>query len=260
MNFSDEVEINELEAASIVLASQNDPALLGRSLLECAIIRLHQHRKYVLNIVRILGDLSTDEEREGTRAWELAQQLLQDVVFASKNSQRIIPRCMAAMKDVRGWIQKLNDKITAAAVLSGGQGSQASEELETIEFSRVSLIQQHELMGLVVSRAVETQGQEEDFKALLAELKAADKYDSLLGEWPSAPLAPSSWLLSRAALLMSNSASDPAPGKLHIQVWISRSKSWSCAGTEASLIDLSPRTGTMGPALRAGCVPCLVAC
>lgn len=182
LSFSDEVEINELEAADIVLASQNDPALLGRSLLECAIIRLHQHRKYVLNIIRILGDLVSDEEREGTQSNELARQLLESVVFASNNSQRIIPRCLAAMKDVRAWIQKLNDKITAAAVLSGGQASEASEELETIEFSRVSLIQQHELMGIIVSRAVDTQAQEDDLKALLTELKSADRYDSLLGK------------------------------------------------------------------------------
>lgn len=182
LNFSDEVEINELEAADIVLASQNDPALLGRSLLECAIIRLHQHRKYVLNIIRMLGDLAGDEEKEGTQSSEMARQLLESFVFASKNSQRVIPRCLATMKDMRAWIQKLNDKITAAAVLSGGQASQASEELETIEFSRVSLIQQHELLGTIVSRSVETQAQEEDLKALLAELKAADRYDSLLSK------------------------------------------------------------------------------
>lgn len=185
LNFSDEAEINEIEAAAIVLASQNDPALLGRSLLECALIRLHQHRKYVLNIIRILIDLAGNdesEERESSNASELAQQILDGVVFANKNSQRIVPRCMAAMRDVRAWIQKLNDKITAAAVLSGVQASQAAEELETVEFSRVSLIQQHELMSIVVCRAIEAQGQEDDFKALLAEFKAADRYDSLLGK------------------------------------------------------------------------------
>lgn len=183
LNFSDEAEINEIEAAAIVLASQNDPALLGRSLLECALIRLHQHRKYVLNIIRILIDLAGNdesEEREGSNASELAQQILDGIVFVNKNSQRIVPRCMAAMRDVRAWIQKLNDKITAAAVLSGVQASQAAEELETVEFSRVSLIQQHELMSIVACRAIETQGEEDDFKALLTEFKTADKYDNLL--------------------------------------------------------------------------------
>lgn len=186
LNFSDEAEINELEAAAIVLASQNDPALLGRSLLECALIRLHQHRKYVLNIIRILIDLAGDDvslERENSSSRELAQQILDGVVFANQNSQRIVPRCMAAMRDVRAWIQKLNDKITAAAVLSGVQASQAAEELETVEFSRVSLIQQHELMSIVACRAIETLGEEDDFKALLAEFKTADRYDSLLGRW-----------------------------------------------------------------------------
>ena len=189
LNFSDEVEINELEAADIVLASQNDPVLLGRSLLECAIIRLHQHRKYVLNIIRILVDLASDEgSDEGSESappYDLANRILHGIVFSNQNSQRIVPRCMAAMRDVRVWLQKINDKITAAAVLSGGQAYQASEELETIEFSRVSLIQQHELMSTVMSQAIDWEPKEEDFKALLSDLRAADRYDSLLGKSPA---------------------------------------------------------------------------
>ncbi|PKS13291.1 hypothetical protein jhhlp_000062 [Lomentospora prolificans] len=181
LNLADEVEINEIEAAAIVLDSQDDPGILGRSLLECSIIRFHQHRKYVLDIIRLLVDLDREAETESGPAYDYATQYLREGIFSVKDSLRIVPRCMAAMKDARAWIQKLNDKITAAAVLAGGQTPQLAGELETVEFSRVSLIQQHELMAIIMCRAIETNlGQEEDFKTLLAELKATDKYDSLL--------------------------------------------------------------------------------
>lgn len=179
---SDELEINELEAAALVLDSQDDPGILGRSLLECSIIRFHQHRKYVLDIIRLLVELDREAETETGPVYEYATQYLREGVFASNGAQRIISRCMTAMKDIRNWVQKLNDKITAAAVLAGVPTSQLSGELETVDFSRVSLIQQHELMAVIMCRAIETNlGQEDDFKALLAELKATDKYDCLLG-------------------------------------------------------------------------------
>ncbi|CAI4219128.1 unnamed protein product [Parascedosporium putredinis] len=181
LNLSDELEINELEAASLVLDSQDDPGILGRSLLECSIIRFHQHRKYVLDIIRLLVELDREAETETGPVYEYATQYLREGVFASNGAQRIISRCMTAMKDIRNWVQKLNDKITAAAVLAGVPTSQLSGELETVDFSRVSLIQQHELMAVIMCRAIETNlGQEDDFKALLAELKATDKYDCLL--------------------------------------------------------------------------------
>lgn len=200
LNLSDEVEINEIEAAAIVLDSQDDPGILGRSLLECSIIRFHQHRKYVLDIIRLLIDLDREAETENGPVYDYATQYLREGVFAVKDSQRIVPRCMVAMKDVRAWIQKLNDKITAAAVLAGGQTPELAGELETVEFSRVSLIQQHELMAIIMCRAIETNlGQEDDFKSLLAELKATDKYDSLLGTFILAARGTPLWFASLLA-------------------------------------------------------------
>lgn len=185
LTLSDEVELDELEATRCVLESQEDPSTLGRSLLECAIIRFHQQRKYVLDIVRLLLEIDgLDEDMADSEALEsvklyVAQRLLQPSMGADA-SKRIVPRCMASMKEIKAWLQKIGDKIAAAHTL-GQSTNDMSEQMETIEFSRVSLIQQHELVGVILCRSVEMrQGSTADFLDFVATLKKMDKYDALL--------------------------------------------------------------------------------
>ncbi|KAI8662621.1 hypothetical protein NCS56_01066200 [Fusarium sp. Ph1] len=185
LTLSDEVELDELEATRCVLESQEDPSTLGRSLLECAIIRFHQQRKYVLDIVRLLLEIDgLDEDMADPEALEsvklyVAQRLLQPSMGADA-SKRIVPRCMASMKEIKAWLQKIGDKIAAAQTL-GQSTNGMSEQMETIEFSRVSLIQQHELVGVILCRSVEMrQGSTADFLDFVATLKRMDKYDALL--------------------------------------------------------------------------------
>lgn len=91
---------------------------------------------------------------------------------------------MAAMAKIKVWLQKLADKISAAQALSQARPDQLSEEMETIEFSRVSLIQQHELLGVILCRCVEKrQADVSDFTDFVSTLKKVDKYDNLLGSY-----------------------------------------------------------------------------
>lgn len=187
---ADEVDLDEIEAARCLLDSQEDPARLGRSLLECGIIRFHQQRKYVLDILRLFLELDgvegDPEESEAVESIKIyvAERLLQPSP-GGDNTKRIVPRCMAAMQACKTWLQKLGDKIAAAQTLGQGQSGRGgmSEEMETVEFSRISLVQQHELLGVILARSVEMrQAITSDFADLITTLKKADKYDSLLGE------------------------------------------------------------------------------
>lgn len=188
-NLADEAEINEVEAARYVLEAEEDPSVIGRSLLECGLIRVHQQRKYVLDCVRLMLEIDgLDEDDFDAEILNAVQLYLSAAVFqnlpgeTASSQKRLLPRCMSAMQDVRGWLQKIADKMTAAAVLINGQGGQVPEEMETIEFSRVSLYQQHELLAIILCRAIEKREAEvNDFKSFLQHLKNADKYDVLLG-------------------------------------------------------------------------------
>lgn len=185
---ADEVDLDEIEAARCLLESQEDPSTLGRSLLECGIIRFHQQRKYVLDAVRLLleldgldNDVDETDGLEGIKLY-VAERLFQPALGAD-TTQRIVPRCMAAMKAIKSWLQKLGDKVAAAQTLGQTGPNRLSEEMETVEFSRVSLIQQHELLAVILCRSVEMrQASTADFEGFISFLKKADKYDALLGK------------------------------------------------------------------------------
>ncbi|CAJ0541851.1 Ff.00g082570.m01.CDS01 [Fusarium sp. VM40] len=186
LTFSDEVELDELESARCLLESQEDPDTLGRSLLECAIIRFHQQRKYVLDIVRLLleleglgDDIADTEALESVKLY-VAERLLQPSMGAD-TTKRIVPRCMASMREIKAWLQKIGDKIAAAQTLGQTTTGGVSEQMETIEFSRVSLMQQHELLGVILCRSIEMrQGSTQDFLDFVSVLQRVDRYDALL--------------------------------------------------------------------------------
>lgn len=182
---SDELDLDEIEAAKCLLESQDDPSVLGRSLLECAIIRFHQQRKYTLDALRLLLELdSVEDDTEESGALETIKMFVAARLFQSRagDTKGYVPRCMAAMGRIKVWLQKLGDKMSAAQALGQAKPDQLSEEMETVEFSRVSLIQQHELLGVILCRCVEKrQATVMDFMDFITTLKKQDKYDNLLG-------------------------------------------------------------------------------
>lgn len=160
---------------------------MGRSLLECAIIRFHQQRKYALDTLRVLLEIYnlTDDEVEESATLEGVTAYVETRVFQPRpgSTKRIIPNYMSAMAEIKTWLQKLGDKIAAAQALGQSRDGGMSEEMETVEFSRVSLIQQHELLGVILCRSVERkQAVASDFIDFAGVLKKVDKYDCLLGK------------------------------------------------------------------------------
>ncbi|ATY67377.1 nuclear pore complex subunit [Cordyceps militaris] len=178
---ADELEIEELDAARFLLDSHDDIPILGRPLFECAIIRFHQQRKYALDILRLLFEIysleNNDEEStplDGIKAYVEARMLQASATGQKRN----VPRYMTAMAEIKTSLQKLGDKIAAAQAM--GQIIM-SEEMETVEYSRISLIQQHESLAVILCRAVsKRQAETADFMNFVGILKRADKYDCLL--------------------------------------------------------------------------------
>lgn len=183
---ADELEIDEMDAAQCLFESQGDPSVLGRPLLECAVIRFHQQRKYTLDILRLLFELDgAEDDSDETNALEtirifVAARLLHS---GAATKGRCISRCMTAMSRIKAWLRKLSDKIAAAQALNQSRGSHLSEEMETVEFSRISLIQQHELLAVILCRYIEKrQAETSDFLDFVSTLQKVDRYDHLLGQ------------------------------------------------------------------------------
>jgi nuclear pore complex protein Nup205 len=110
---------------------------------------------------------------------EAVKTYMEERLFSS--TDRLATRCLRSMGGIKVWLSRISDKIAAAHTL--GQSISTSAELETIEYTRLSLLQQHEALAVILCRAVEQrQAEVDDFKKLMELLKKADRYDSLLGE------------------------------------------------------------------------------
>lgn len=177
LKVADELNIDELDAARICLEVQEETDSSGRSLLTNSIVRFHQRRKHVLDCVRLLVQLSADVNLdEGLRAG--FQDVVQRIVQPQNGPYAFAQKCLTAMTDIKTWLQMLGEKLSGASVL--GQGQQ-EEFLETIEYQRVSLVKQHESIGVTVHYLVkENRAHSAEFEAVLSVLKKADKYDNLL--------------------------------------------------------------------------------
>ncbi|KAI6779020.1 nuclear pore complex protein Nup205 [Emericellopsis cladophorae] len=187
LSLSDELGIDEKLAAQCLLEAQADLATLGRSLLECGMVRFHQQRKYALDALRVLIEMDVDEElddlapnmnSETVRSW--VAETFSAKPGASRTTQ-MVPRCMTAMQSIKAWIQKLSDKVSAAQMLGQSGDGGISEELETVEFARISLIQQHELLGVLLCWFIEKrQATTQDLTDFMDSLRKLDKYDNTL--------------------------------------------------------------------------------
>ena len=185
---ADELELDEIAAARIVLDSQKDITVLGRTHRVCALIRFHQQRRFLLDCIRLLLELSRpDEVPEEIEDWLVS--ILNEFILGTEPSaqaRKIVPRCMAAMRDVRAWIQKLADRVAGAQIL----GNAEQEEFrEVIEFSQISLVQQHELLAVITCHAIDRRvATKQDFTEFLANLKKVDRYDYATGKPSMSPV------------------------------------------------------------------------
>jgi nuclear pore complex protein Nup205 len=221
LQLADALDLDELESARIVLEALADAEVLGRSLLESSIIRYHQTRKYLLDSFRLVLHGSVDPN---TR--KHIRDTLQDVVSRVIQPQQLsgdrpsfITKCLQNMEEMKAVLQSLIDRLNGASVL--GQ-VQRSELLETIEYQRASLVQQHESLGTIVHFLVKANyAAPKDFEQILDVLKRADKYDNLLGTFLSSLAIGARVVVTLENVWINHCGSTPLPGGFifYICVW-----------------------------------------
>lgn len=185
LQLADALELDEIVAAQIFLDAEDDAILLGRSQLESAVIRFHRRRICLLDCFRILleqslGSGSGTGSDTGTDVSEREQlqQLIGVVLNAPQGSSQFIRKCLSAMANCKTWLQNLTDKVNSASVL--GQ-SQTQEFSEIIQYERLSLVRQHELLGVTICHMIKANHSSlTDLEYVLCIIKKVDKYDNLL--------------------------------------------------------------------------------
>lgn len=191
LKVADDLDLDELESARILLdcSAEGDPETQSRPLWECAVIRFHQERRYLLDCMRLCIEVAADEELE-PGLQEAFGVIAEERVFGipppgsrpEGSVKKVVPRCMEAMQSVRSMLQAMMDKVTARNVLQQASLLRTPENQETFDFSRSSLVEQHECLAAILHAAIEKRhATVADFQEFIRALKKADRYDHFLG-------------------------------------------------------------------------------
>lgn len=192
LQVADDLDLDEIEASRLALQVEEEQERLGRPRKECAIIRFHQQRKYLLSCMLLLLELFKEEDElladdDGDSLGRLGQYVNRNILRAPVSGaadagvrSRFVPACTAALADIRAWLQKLSEQVRGAAMLGRPTEPQTQE---AYEFTHISLMQQHELLAVILSYAVERHmAAESDFVSFLGDLRRASRYDYFIGE------------------------------------------------------------------------------
>ncbi|KAI8958798.1 nucleoporin Nup186/Nup192/Nup205 [Daldinia sp. FL1419] len=188
LQVADGLDLDELEAAKLVILTEDDETIMGRPRRECAVLRFHFQRNLLLSCTLLLLQLSKQEdelltEDLGDGLGYISQYVSENVLrenlpgIAKVSSQpRFVPTCMAFMRDIRTWLQNLSEEAASASVLGRVNDPQYQRLLRT---TYTSLVQQHELLSVILCYAIEKHvAVSEDFIEFLRTVRQTNRYDS----------------------------------------------------------------------------------
>jgi nuclear pore complex protein Nup205 len=197
LRVADDLDLDEIEAARILLDcdAEGDSETQSRPLWECAVIRFHQERRYLLDCMRLLVEVAGDDDLEpglqdafGAVAEEKVFGIPRPGSRPGGAVKKVIPRCMEAMHSVRTMLQGMMDKAAARNVLQQASLVRAPENQEAFDFSRSSLVEQHECLAAILHAAVEKRhATVNDFQEFLGALRKVDRYDHFIGKSQDIP-------------------------------------------------------------------------
>ncbi|PYH93691.1 Cullin-domain-containing protein [Aspergillus ellipticus CBS 707.79] len=248
---ADALNIDELQAAMMFMAAQEDAHLLDRPPVITAIMRFHERRQFLLDSLRLIFQESFEVERETTQV--LMQEMLAFVVEIKdgplRNASLFTRKCMTAMADIESWLVLLGEHVQKASIV--GQ-SEEFDIMEALEYQRNSLQQQHESLGAVLCYLFKgPYTSSEDLRLLLDHLKKLERLDGLLVHYMpciissfvqhGSPESSSSYREARSLHTAITSSKDVQPWKLPtfhsavITLWLAVYSGWDFDGSASPL-------------------------
>ena len=181
LQLADALDLDEIYSARLLLDAQQDIEVLDRSNFVSAVIRFHEQRQFLIECLRLVLKCSADPECENDTR-DVLRQLISLVLEIkdgpARNGSLFAQKCLGAMVDCEKWLQGLGERYQGSLTL--GQTS-TPEFNEILEFQQVSLAQQHESLGAVLTYLVKANYTGvEDFYTLLEHLPRLDKWNSIV--------------------------------------------------------------------------------
>ncbi|KAI4173910.1 MAG: hypothetical protein LQ343_002678 [Gyalolechia ehrenbergii] len=190
IQLADAIDLDEIEAAKLILNVHDDAELLGRSPTLSAVIAFHEKRQFLLESLRMLMRNAEDPDCEGNLRREqlhLVSDILEVKDGPARNGSLYTRKCLNAMVDIEKWINALAERYQGALAL----GQPTSPEYEDVmRFQQSSLAQQHESLGAIMTSLVKGgYTAVDDFYKLLDHLSTTERWNNITAHLVPATLA-----------------------------------------------------------------------
>ena len=180
IQLADALDLDEIEAAKLLLNAQEETDLLDRPALALAVIHFHKNRLFLLECLRLVLKQAADEEEEE----DIRNVLRQLVILVldtkdgpQRNGSLYTQKCFNTMRDAERWLQALAERVQGGLTL-GRTTSPVYEEI--IEFQQLSLAQQHESLSAIITYLVRASHTGvEDFYKVLEYMPQLDRWNNV---------------------------------------------------------------------------------
>ncbi|KAI9678670.1 MAG: hypothetical protein M1817_005727 [Caeruleum heppii] len=183
LQVADTLDLDEREAARLLVTVQEDVDLSDRPSLVACVIRFHQKWQYLVDCLRMILRYGTDLESDlddNVRTFfrDLVNLIVQPPNGQRKGGSSYAQKCLSSMGHIRNWLQDIENRIQSVSMIGQFQEGQSPELLR---FQQRSLTQQHEsLAGISYYLTKASVTGVDECQSLLSTVRRMDKYDVLL--------------------------------------------------------------------------------
>ena len=178
---ADALDLDELEAARWLVASQEEAEAIDRKPWVCTVINFHHRRLTLLECIRIIFRIAVDDERAEDQRIAFrgfVDMILQSGDTSLEKGSQYWRRCLASMVDIEVWLRQLAEQAQKVSIV--GQ-SQIADFTELLTVQQRSLTQQHDALSAIAAYlAKDNRTSADDFRHLLSKTKSIDRYDMIL--------------------------------------------------------------------------------
>ncbi|TID18729.1 hypothetical protein E2P81_ATG05711 [Venturia nashicola] len=184
IEIAEELDLDEVEAARLLILAQEQAPDLDRSPIASVIINFHKRRQFLLECLWLVIKISQDDiEADSVQHLHFFAEYKKAVLNISdgtvENGSKYWQKCFNGLSDIETWLHKLSERSQRANII----GAISEEGLELLQFETASLLTQHESLSVITSYLVkDTSGYtyHTDFTALLDRLKRLEKHDLVM--------------------------------------------------------------------------------
>lgn len=189
IQLSDDLAIDELEAAKLYKKGMEASARLDRSPFKSAILIYHTRQQQLLNLILTVFTYATDETlpQDCREVFEdvanrLTQMKTKVAIPGMKGAnETYFRKCLSSMDYLRKFYYSLQQKELNKLTLGGDKNDDWEEFVEDLHLQRRSIMYRHETLSLILCQLIEQRKVViADFKTLYQSYPKFEKYDILV--------------------------------------------------------------------------------